>query len=97
MDNYFPENVDFNNYIWVQNIFSVNVSEVGENISWFLEQLINHQESQVRKENFKNIPYSKFWPQLKDKFILTRETKKAFLHLFQRHLYVSKGFQVCCN
>ncbi len=79
MDRYFPENVDLKKHSWIRNVFSVNVSEVGEDIPGFQEELIDLQENQVQKQHFENLQYSKFWTQLKDKPILTREAEKALL------------------
>ncbi|XP_066962147.1 protein FAM200A-like [Macrobrachium rosenbergii] len=63
---------------WIWNAFTVNVTEVGEDIPGFQEELID-QENQVQKQVFENLQYSKFWIQLKDKPILTREAVKALL------------------
>ncbi|XP_042868821.1 protein FAM200A-like [Penaeus japonicus] len=76
---YFPENVDLKKHSWIRNVFSVNVSEVGEDIPGFQEELIDLQENQVQKQHFENLSIAKFWTQLKDKPILTREAEKALL------------------
>ena len=57
----------------------MNVSEVGEDMPRFQEELIDLQENQVQKQRFENLQYLKFWTQLKDKLILTREAEKALL------------------
>ena len=57
----------------------MNVTEVGEDIPGFQEELIDLQEDQVQKQHFENLQCSKFWTQLKDRPILTREAKKALL------------------
>ncbi|XP_076042004.1 protein FAM200A-like [Oratosquilla oratoria] len=79
MDRYIPENVDLKKHSWIRNAFTVNVTEVGEDIPGFQEELIDLQGNQVQKQRFENLQCSKFRTQLKDKPILTREAKKARL------------------
>ncbi|XP_076036535.1 zinc finger BED domain-containing protein 5-like [Oratosquilla oratoria] len=79
MDRYIPENVDLKKHSWIRNAFTVNVTEVGEDIPGFQEELIDLQGNQVQKQRFENLQCSKFWTQLKDKPILTREAEKALL------------------
>ena len=47
MDRYFPENVDLKKHRWIRDVFNVNVSEVGEDIPGFQEELGELQENQV--------------------------------------------------
>ncbi|XP_066983811.1 protein FAM200A-like [Macrobrachium rosenbergii] len=68
MNRYIPENVDLKNHSCIRNAFTVNVTEVGEDIPGFQEKHIDLQ-------------YLKYWIQLQDTpSILTRETEKALLH-----------------
>ena len=60
-------------------MFSVNVSDVGEDIPGFQEELFDLQENQVQKQRFECLSYSEFWAQLKDKPILSREAEKALI------------------
>lgn len=60
MDRYFPENLDLKKHSWIRNVFSVNVSEAGEDIPGFQEELTDFQENQVQKQCFENLQYSKF-------------------------------------
>ncbi|KAG7159565.1 hypothetical protein Hamer_G004212 [Homarus americanus] len=77
MDKYFPENVDLEKHSWIRNVFNVNASEVGEDIPGFQEELLDLQENQVQKQSLESLQYSKFWTQLKEKPIPTREAEKA--------------------
>ena len=79
INRYIPENVDLKKHSWIKNVFTVNVAEVWEDILGFQEELIDLQENQVQRQRFENLQCSKFWTQLKDKPILTREAEKALL------------------
>ena len=57
----------------------MNVTEVGEDIPGFQEELIELQENQVQKQRFENLPCSEFWAQLKDKPVMSREAEKAII------------------
>ncbi|XP_071519142.1 protein FAM200B-like [Panulirus ornatus] len=77
MDRYLPESIDLRQDSWVRNMFGVNVSEDGEHIPGFQEELIDLQENQVQRQRFESLSYSEFWAQLKDNPILTHEAEKA--------------------
>ncbi|KAK3892274.1 hypothetical protein Pcinc_003895 [Petrolisthes cinctipes] len=79
MNKYMPENVDVFQHSWVRNVFSVNISNVGEDIPGFQEELLDLQENQVQKQRFESLSYSEFWAQLKDKPILIHEAEKALI------------------
>ncbi|XP_076038362.1 zinc finger BED domain-containing protein 5-like isoform X1 [Oratosquilla oratoria] len=59
MDRYIPENVDLKKHSWIRNAFTVNVTEVGEDIPGFQEELIDLQGNQVQKQRFENLQCSK--------------------------------------
>ena len=79
LDRFIPENVELSKYSWVRNPFEISVHEVGEDICGFQEELLDLQASQVLKEKFSRMCLTQFWPQLKDKPILSSESENALL------------------
>lgn len=79
MNRYIPENVDLRKHSWIRNVFTVNVTEVGEDIPRFQEEPLDLQENQLQKQHFENLKCSRCWTQLPDKPSLTREAEKALL------------------
>ncbi|XP_045101477.1 zinc finger BED domain-containing protein 5-like [Portunus trituberculatus] len=70
--------IDLKKHSWIRNAFTVNVTEVGEDIPGF-QKLTDLQGNQVQKQCFENLQCSKFWTQFKDNPILTREAEKVLL------------------
>ncbi|XP_071548918.1 uncharacterized protein [Panulirus ornatus] len=61
VDRFLPGNVGLCQHSWARNVFGVYVTEVGEDIPGFQEELVHLQENQVRKQHFESLSYSEFW------------------------------------
>jgi hypothetical protein len=57
----------------------LNVTQFGDAIPGFQEELIDLQENQIQKTKFTQLPCSSFWAQLKDKPILSQKAEKMLL------------------
>jgi hypothetical protein len=86
MNRYIPENVELQEQTWVRNPFDLNVTQFGDDIPGFQEELTDLQENQIQITKFTQLPCSSFWAQLKDKSILSQEAEKILLPFLTTYL-----------